>query len=143
MLPRRYERRVRVRESAIVFPKQDHPFQHGRIFGLTGMLLSVTALLLDYAAQLQTGAHVLIEDELIYREYYRTIETDNGPVKVQWPVIEIVVETLRTLDRTAKDKGTAALSGLDGHENKALCYGFDRSVKLHRVTEERIRCGWR
>ncbi len=64
--------------------------------------------LAEYAAKLQTGAHVLIEGELVYREYERTIETAEGPVKVQWPVIEVVIESLKTLDRQAKDKGAAA-----------------------------------
>ncbi|HEY1216733.1 MAG TPA: single-stranded DNA-binding protein [Bryobacteraceae bacterium] len=39
-------------------------------------------LLADHAAKIQTGTHVFIEGELIYREHDRTIETENGPVKV-------------------------------------------------------------
>jgi single-strand DNA-binding protein len=61
----------------------------------------------DFCAKIQTGAHVFIEGELTYREYERTIETDNGPVKVQWPVTEIVIETVKVLDRKA-EKGAAA-----------------------------------
>jgi single-strand DNA-binding protein len=38
----------------------------------------------DYAARILRGAHVMIEGELAHREYERTIETDNGPVKVPW-----------------------------------------------------------
>jgi single-strand DNA-binding protein len=37
------------------------------------------------AETIQKGEHLLIEGELAYREYERTIETDSGPVKVQWP----------------------------------------------------------
>ena len=40
----------------------------------------------DYAAKIPTGAHVFLEGELTYREYERTIETESGPIKVQWPV---------------------------------------------------------
>ena len=42
----------------------------------------------DYAAKIQTGDHVFLEGELIYREYERTVETDSGPVTVLWPVTE-------------------------------------------------------
>jgi hypothetical protein len=45
----------------------------------------------------------LIEGELTYREFDRTIESENGPVKVQWPVTEIVVESFKILDRKPKD----------------------------------------
>jgi single-strand DNA-binding protein len=45
----------------------------------------------DYAARIQTGDHVFLEGELIYREYERTVETDSGPIKVQWPVTEATV----------------------------------------------------
>jgi single-strand DNA-binding protein len=61
----------------------------------------------DVCAKIRTGAHVFLEGELTYREYERTIETDNGPVKVQWPVTEIVIETVKVLDRKA-EKGAAA-----------------------------------
>ena len=61
----------------------------------------------DFCAKIQTGAHVFIEGELTYREYERTVETDSGPVKVQWPVTEIVIETVKVLDRKA-EKGAAA-----------------------------------
>jgi hypothetical protein len=46
----------------------------------------------DYAAKIQTGAHVFIDGELVHREYERTIETDSGPVKVPWPVTELRVK---------------------------------------------------
>jgi single-strand DNA-binding protein len=52
-----------------------------------------------FAAKLRKGAHILIEGELTYREYSRSIETESGPVKVQWPVTEIVVDSITLLDR--------------------------------------------
>jgi single-strand DNA-binding protein len=55
------------------------------------------------AATLPKGTHVLIEGELTYREFDRTIESETGPVKVQWPVTEIVVESFKILDRRPKD----------------------------------------
>src|SRR5581483_8076272 len=61
----------------------------------------------DYVAKVLTGTHVLIEGELTHREYERTIETDNGPVKVEWPITEVVIETLKVLDRKP-EKGAAA-----------------------------------
>lgn len=54
------------------------------------------------AASLPKGAHLLIEGELTYCEFERTIETETGPVKVQWPVAEIVVESYKVLDRRPK-----------------------------------------
>lgn len=44
----------------------------------------------DHAAKIQAGTHVFLEGELIHCEYDRTIETESGPVKVQWPMTEIV-----------------------------------------------------
>ena len=63
----------------------------------------------DYAAKIQTGDHVFLEGELIYREYERTVETDSGPVKVLWPVTEIVIETISVIDRKQKreERGAA------------------------------------
>lgn len=61
------------------------------------------------AETIQKGDHLLIEGELAYREYERTIETTEGPVKVQWPKTEIVVYSITRLDRPAKqDRGAAA-----------------------------------
>jgi single-strand DNA-binding protein len=57
----------------------------------------------QYAANLAKGAHVLIEGELSYREYNRTIESETGSVNVPWPVTEVVVESIRVLDRKKKD----------------------------------------
>ena len=56
-----------------------------------------------FAATLPKGSHVLIEGELTYREFERTVESETGAIKVQWPVTEIVVESIKTLDRKKKD----------------------------------------
>jgi single-strand DNA-binding protein len=53
----------------------------------------------DYAAKIMTGSHVFLEGELTYREYERSIETESGPIKVQWPITEIVIESIHVLDR--------------------------------------------
>jgi single-strand DNA-binding protein len=57
----------------------------------------------QYAANLPKGTHVLVEGELTYREYSRTIESESVPVNVQWPVAEIVVESIKVLDRRKKE----------------------------------------
>jgi single-strand DNA-binding protein len=63
----------------------------------------------DYAARVQKGAHVMIAGELAHREYERTIETESGPVKVQWPVTEIVIDSVSVLDRkNAREERGAA-----------------------------------
>jgi single-stranded DNA-binding protein len=62
----------------------------------------------DYTAKIQTGTHVLLEGELIYREYDRTIETENGPVKVPWPVTEVVIDQIAALDREEKQERNGA-----------------------------------
>src|SRR3954469_8107938 len=56
-----------------------------------------------FAATLPKGSHVLIEGELTYREFERTVESETAAIKVQWPVTEIVVESIKTLDRKKKD----------------------------------------
>ena len=61
----------------------------------------------ERAAKIQTGSHVFLEGELLYREYERTIETDSGPVKVPWPVAEIVIDSLSVLNRKAEKRGAA------------------------------------
>jgi single stranded DNA-binding protein len=40
----------------------------------------------QYAANFPKGTHVLIEGEWTHREYSRTVESESGPVNVQWPV---------------------------------------------------------
>jgi single-strand DNA-binding protein len=63
----------------------------------------------DYAAKVVKGAHVMIEGELVHREYERTIDTDTASVKVQWPVTEVVVDSVSILDRkNAKEERGAA-----------------------------------
>ena len=60
--------------------------------------------LAQYAANIQKGTHLFLEGELTYREYDRTIEAESGPVKVQWPVTEIIIESLKVLDRRRKEE---------------------------------------
>ncbi|HTU44857.1 MAG TPA: single-stranded DNA-binding protein [Bryobacteraceae bacterium] len=57
----------------------------------------------DFAANIGKGAHLAIEGELAYREYERTIETSSGPVQVQWPVTEVIVHSIKPLDRSSKE----------------------------------------
>ena len=62
----------------------------------------------DYSAKIQTGAHVFIEGELVHREYERTIETESGPVKVPWPVTEVVIDSISVLDRKERQERRGA-----------------------------------
>ena len=62
----------------------------------------------DYAAKIHTGDHVFIEGELVYREYERTIETETGPVKVQWPITEVVIDSVSVLDRRDRQERKGA-----------------------------------
>lgn len=62
----------------------------------------------DYASKIQTGDHVFIEGELTYREYDRTVETDSGPVKVQWPVTEVVIDSISVIGRKEKQEQRGA-----------------------------------
>lgn len=62
----------------------------------------------ERAVKIQTGTHVFLEGELIYREYNRTIETESGPVKVPWPVAEILMDSLSVLDRSQKQERKGA-----------------------------------
>ena len=61
-----------------------------------------------YAARIPTGAHVFIEGELVHREYDRTVETDSGPVKVNWPLTEVVIDSISLLDRKEKQEKEGA-----------------------------------
>ena len=62
----------------------------------------------DFAAKIQTGTHVFLEGELVYREYERTIETESGPVKVPWASAEIVIGKISILGRKEKQERGAA-----------------------------------
>jgi hypothetical protein len=44
-----------------------------------------------------------IDGEPSYREFDRTIESNKGPVRLQWLATEIVVRSLKILDRKPKD----------------------------------------
>jgi single-strand DNA-binding protein len=56
-----------------------------------------------FAAKLKRGTHVVIEGELTYREYNRTIETESGAINVLWPVSEIVVDSITILNRKRRE----------------------------------------
>ena len=62
------------------------------------------------AETVRKGDHLLIEGEVQYREYERTVETPEGPVNVQWPKTEILVHSITRLDRSSKpqENGEAA-----------------------------------
>ena len=62
----------------------------------------------DYAAKIQTGTHVFIEGELVYREYERTIETESGPVKVPWPITQVIIDSISVLDRKDRQERRGA-----------------------------------
>lgn len=64
--------------------------------------------LADHAAAIPIGTHLFVEGELIYRECDRTIETESGPVKVPWPMTEVLVESLSVLDRPQKQERKGA-----------------------------------
>jgi single-stranded DNA-binding protein len=46
----------------------------------------------------QKNSHLLIEGELSYSTYDRSIETEAGPINVKWPVAEVVVQWLTRLN---------------------------------------------
>ena len=48
---------------------------------------------------IQKGAHLLIEGELAYREYDRTVKTTKIPIKIKWPATEVIVHSITPLDR--------------------------------------------
>ena len=62
----------------------------------------------DCAAKIQTGSHVFLEGELVHREYERTIETESGPLKVPWPVTEVVFDSISVLDREERQERRGA-----------------------------------
>ena len=74
----------------------------------TGICESDTDSRADYMADIRKGDHVFIEGELVYREYERTIETDSGPVKVMWPLTEIIVESASVMNRKDKEERKGA-----------------------------------
>ncbi len=63
-----------------------------------------------YAAKIKPGTLVFVEGEMTYRDYEREIDTAEGPVKVQWPVAEIVASTISAIntEKAAKEKKGAA-----------------------------------
>jgi single stranded DNA-binding protein len=61
-----------------------------------------------YAARIPPGSLVFLEGEMSYRDYERELEKPEGPVKVLWPVAEIVVSTISVIHSKAAQKGAAA-----------------------------------
>lgn len=57
-----------------------------------------------YIVDLPKGAQVFIEGELQHRKYSRTI----GAEKIEWPVTEILVRSIKRLGKVEKTEGTAA-----------------------------------
>jgi hypothetical protein len=41
-----------------------------------------------------------------YRKYDRTVETDEGPIKIKWPVAEVMVHSVARLNRQSKNEKT-------------------------------------
>ena len=39
-----------------------------------------------------------------YRKYDRTVETDEGPIKIKWPVAEVMVHSVARLNRQSKNE---------------------------------------
>jgi single-strand DNA-binding protein len=67
-----------------------------------------------YKGKLVKGADVVIEGELTYREYDRTIETGTGSFAVQWPITDVVIQSIVFLDRKRTERRElegAAVSG--------------------------------
>jgi single-strand DNA-binding protein len=62
----------------------------------------------DSEDAIQKGAHLLIEGAVGYREYDRTIETEQGPIKVKWPITEVIVHSITPLDRQSESENGAA-----------------------------------
>ena len=60
-----------------------------------------------YITGIQKGAQVFVEGELQHRKYERTI----GKEKVEWPVTEIVVSSLKKLGRPEKSEGAGVPAG--------------------------------
>jgi len=67
----------------------------------------------SYITGIQKGTQVFVEGELQHRKYERTI----GKEKVEWPVTEIVVGSLKKLGKAAKAEVAAGeLSGSEFSE---------------------------
>jgi single-strand DNA-binding protein len=58
----------------------------------------------NYAAKIKPGSLVYLEGEMTYRDYDREVETPEGPVKVQWPIAEIVASSISALNSDKADK---------------------------------------
>ena len=63
-----------------------------------------------YIAGIQKGAQVFVEGELQHRKYERTI----GKEKIEWPVTEILVNSLKKLGKAEKNEGATVPAGGSG-----------------------------
>jgi single-stranded DNA-binding protein len=61
----------------------------------------------SYAARIPPGSLVFVEGEMSYREYEREIETPEGPVKVLWPVAEILASSSSVIQSKVQNGETA------------------------------------
>jgi Single-strand binding protein family len=52
----------------------------------------------DYAARIQTGDHVFLDDELIVASMSGHSKPTSGPTKVQWTATEIVIDFISVID---------------------------------------------
>jgi single-strand DNA-binding protein len=63
------------------------------------------------AARLASGSHVLVQGEIVTREYERVIKVPNGKKtiehKIQQQVVEIKANIIRVLDRSSNGSDTA------------------------------------
>ena len=62
----------------------------------------------SYAAKIKPGSLVFVEGEMNYREFEREIDTPEGPVKVEWPMAEIVAFSISALNSEKREKGAVA-----------------------------------
>jgi single-stranded DNA-binding protein len=64
----------------------------------------------SYITSIPEGAQVFVEGELQHRKYQKTV----GKEKVEWPVTEIVVSSLKKLGKAEKAEETGPVSSRFG-----------------------------
>jgi len=73
------------------------------------------------AARLASGSHVLVQGEIVTREYERIIKVPNGKKtiehKIQQQVVEIKANIIRVLDRAPKAEAGQADTQLENTED--------------------------
>ncbi len=80
-----------------------------------------------YITGIQKGAQVFVEGKLQHRKYERTI----GKEKVEWPVTEIVVNSLKKLGRSDKAEGSGISAGGPNSQKRSRMQTccFNRAAK--------------